>query len=58
MLIGVRGAAGGLRMQAGARHPFSIHIVLICNVGTRLGLKESKCIEIGIYQASLGSLCR
>ena len=45
-------------MQAGARHPFSTHIALNCNVGTRLVLQESKCIEIGIYQASPGSLCR
>ena len=44
-------------MQAGARHPLSTHIDLNCNVGTRLGLKESKCIEIGIYQASAWSLC-
>ena len=50
--------AGGLRMRAGAGHPFSTHIALNCNVGTRLGLKETKCIEIGIYQASPGSLCR
>ena len=57
MPIGVRGVAGGLRMQAGAGYPFSTHIALNCNVGTRLGLKESKCIEEGIYQASPGSLC-
>ena len=44
-------------MQAGAGHPFSTHIALNCNVGTRLGLKESKCIEIGIHQATPGSLC-
>ena len=44
-------------MQAGAGHTFSTHIALNCNVGTRLGLKVSKCIEIGIYQASPGSLC-
>ena len=58
MPIEVRGCGGGLRMQAGAGHPFSTHIGLNCNVGTRLGLQESKCIEIGIYQASPGSLCR
>ena len=45
-------------MQAGAGHPFSTYIALNCNVGTRLWLKESKCIEIGIYQASPGTLCR
>ena len=44
--------AGGLRMQAGAVHHFSTSIALNCNVGKRLGLKESKSIEIGIYQAS------
>ena len=44
-------------MQAGAVHPFSTHIALNCNFGTRLSLKESKSIEIGIYQASPGSLC-
>ena len=48
---------GGLRMQAGAGHPFSNQIALNCNVGTRLGLQESKCIEIAIFQASAGSLC-
>ena len=53
-----KGAWQGLRMQAGAGHPFSTHIDLNCNVGTRLGLKESKCIEKGIYQDSPGSLCR
>ena len=47
--------AGVLRMQAGAVHPFSTHIALNCNVGTRLEFKESKSIEIGIYQASPGS---
>ena len=57
ILIGVRGRGRGLRMLAGAGHPFSTHIALICNVGTRLGLKETKCIEMGIYQASPGSLC-
>ena len=57
MLIGVRGVAGRLRMQVGAQHPFCNHIALHCNVGTRLGLKESKCIEIDIYQASPGPLC-
>ena len=41
--------AGGLRMKAGAGHPFSTHIVLNCNVGTCLGLKESECIETFIY---------
>ena len=49
MLIGVRGCARGLRLQAGAGHPFSTHIALNCNVGTRLGLKESKCIETVKY---------
>ena len=58
MPIGVRGCGRGLRMQAGAAHPFITHIALNCNVGTRLGLKESKCIEIGIDQASPESLCR
>ena len=58
MPIGVRGRGRGLRMQAGAEHPFSTHIVLNCNVGTRLGLQESKCIEIRMYQASPWSLCR
>ena len=57
MLIGVRGRGRGLRMQAEAGHPFSTHIALNCNVGIRLGLKESKCIKIGIYQASQGSIC-
>ena len=57
MLIGVRGRGRGLRMHAGAGHPFCTHIALNCNVGTRSGLKGSKCIEIGIYQASPGSLC-
>ena len=36
MLTGVRGRGRGLRMQAGAGHPFSIHIALNCNVGTLL----------------------
>ena len=58
MLIGVRRRGSGLRMQAGAGHPFSTHIALNCNVGTRLGLKKSNSIDIGIYQASPGSLCR
>ena len=44
-------------MQAAARHPFSTHIALNCNIVTCLGLQESKCIEIGIYQASPESLC-
>ena len=44
-------------MQAGAGHPLRTHIALNSNVGTRLVLQESKCIEIGIYQASPGSLC-
>ena len=39
-------------MQARAGHPLSTHFALNCNVGTRLGLKESKSIEIGIFQAS------
>ena len=42
MPIGVRGRGRGLRMQTGAGHPFSTHIGLNCNVGTRLGLQESK----------------
>ena len=34
-------------MQAGAGHPFSTHIALNCNVGTRLRLIESKyCYNI------------
>ena len=45
-------------MQVGAGYPFSTHIALNCNVGTRLGLKISNSIDIGIYQASPGSLCR
>ena len=35
-------------MQVGAGHPSSTHIAFNCNVGTLLGLKESKCIEIHI----------
>ena len=58
MLIGVRRRDRGLRMQAGAKHPFSTHIALNCKDGTSLGLKESKSIETVIYQASPGSLCR
>ena len=42
-------------MQAGAGHTLSTHISLNCNGGARLVLKESKSIEIGIYQASPGS---
>ena len=42
-------------MQTGAGHPLSTHIALNCNGGERLVLKESKSIEIGIYQASPGS---
>ena len=58
MLIGERGRGRGLRMQeVGVGHPLSTHFALNCNVGTRLGLKESKCIEIGIYRASPRSLC-
>ena len=57
MLTRVRGRRTGLRMQVRARHPFFTHIALNCNVGTRLGLKESKYIQIDIYQASPGSLC-
>ena len=57
MPIGVRGRGRGLRMQVGAGHPYSTHIALNCYVGTHLGLQESKCIEIGIYQASTESLC-
>ena len=45
-------------MQEGDGHPFSTHVALNCNVGTRLGSKESNCIEIGIYQSSPGSLSR
>ena len=41
-------------MQAGAGHAFSTHIALNCDFGTRVGLKESKCIQIGIYQATPG----
>ena len=58
MLIGVRGRDRGLRMQAGAGHIFSTHIALNCNVGIRLGLKESYYFEIGIYLAYPGSLCQ
>ena len=54
--IRVRRHDRGVRMQAVAWHPFSTHVALNCNVGRRLGLKESKCIEIGIYQASPESL--
>ena len=59
MLILERGRGRGLRMQrggGGGGHPLSTHFVLDCNNGTRLGLKESKCIEIGIYQAYPESL--
>ena len=49
MLIGVRGRGRGLRMQAGAGHPFSTHIALNHNVGTRLGLQDSECIETVKY---------
>ena len=49
MLIGVRGRGMGLRMQAGAGHPLSTHIALNYNVGTRLGLQESECIETVKY---------
>ena len=31
--------AAGLKLQAGAGHPFSTHIALNCNVGTRLRLR-------------------
>ena len=58
LLTGVRGHCRGLRKQAGAGHPFSTHIALNRNFGTRSGWKLSKCIEIGIYQASPGSLSR
>ena len=58
MLIRVRGRGRGLRIQAGAGHPLTTHIALNCNVATGLGLKESKCIELCIYQASPESLCR
>ena len=57
MPIGVRGRGRGLRLQAGVGHPFSTHIALNCNVDTRLGLKESKCTEIGMIQPSPESLC-
>ena len=40
ILIGVRGRGRGLRMQAGAGHPYNTHISLNCNVGTPLGLQE------------------
>ena len=53
--IGIRGCGRGLRMQAGPVHPLNTHIAFNCIVGTSLGLKESKSIEIGIYQASPGS---
>ena len=53
MLMGVRGLARGLRMQEGTGQPFSTHIVLNCNGGTRLGLKESKCIETVKYMCSI-----
>ena len=43
------GGGGGLRMQVGTGHPFGTNIALNCNVGTRLGLQEWKCIEIDIY---------
>ena len=47
MLIGERGLAGGAKNAGGGGgHPLSTHFALNCNVGTRLGLKESKCIEI------------
>ena len=36
-------------MQEGTGQPFSTHIVLNCNGGTRLGLKESKCIKTVKY---------
>ena len=58
LLIGVKGRGRGDENAGGSRAPKSIHIVLNCNIGTRLGLKESKSMEIGIYQASPGSLCR
>ena len=58
MPLGVRGRGMGLKMQAGAGHAFSTHIASKCNVCTRLGLKESKCIEIGLYQASTESIDR
>ena len=49
MLIGVRERARGLRMQEGTGQPFSTQIAWNCNVGTRLGLKESKCIKTVKY---------
>ena len=58
MPIGVRGRRRGPEKAAVAGHYFSTHIALNCSVGTCLRLIESKCIEIGIYQASPGSLCR
>ena len=57
MQIGARECDRGLKMQAGAGHPFSNHIALNCNDGTRLWWKVSKRIEICIYQASPESLC-
>ena len=55
--IGIRGCGRGLRMQAGAEHRCSTYIALNCNVGTLLGLKESKSIDIGIFLTSPGSIC-
>ena len=49
MLIQERVCGRGVRMQAGAEDPFSTHIALNCNVGTRLGLQESECIETVKY---------
>ena len=51
----MRKAGAARRRLAEKLHPFSTHIALNCSVGKRLGLKESKSIENGIYQASPGS---
>ena len=44
-----KGVWQGMRMQMGAKHPFSTHIALNYIVGTLLGLQESKCIETVKY---------
>ena len=49
MLIQERVCGRGVRMQMGAKHPFSTHIALNYIVGTLLGLQESKCIETVKY---------
>ena len=43
-----KGRGRGPQNGGGSRAPFSTHIDLNCNVGTRLGLRESKSIEIHI----------